>query len=43
ANRVWKQMLADYEDPGIDPARDEALLAYIRQRKAELADAVEEE
>ncbi len=43
ANKVWKQMLADYEDPGIDPARDEALLAYMAQRKAVLADSVEEE
>jgi trimethylamine--corrinoid protein Co-methyltransferase len=43
ANKVWKQMLADYEDPGLDPARDEALLAYMAQRKAVLADAVEEE
>ena len=43
ANRVWKQMLADYEDPGLEPARDEALLAYMAQRKAVLTDAVEEE
>ncbi|HVN99647.1 MAG TPA: trimethylamine methyltransferase family protein [Steroidobacteraceae bacterium] len=43
ANKVWKQMLADYEDPGLDPARDEALQAYMAQRKAVLADAVEEE
>ena len=43
ANKVWKQMLADYEDPGLDPAQDEALLAYMAQRKAVLADAVEEE
>lgn len=43
ANKAWKQMLADYEDPGIDPARDEAMLAYMAQRKAVLADSVEEE
>ncbi len=36
-------MLADYEDPGLDAAHDEALLAYMAQRKAVLADAVEEE
>ena len=43
ANRVWKKMLAEYEDPGLDPARDEALLAYVAQRKAVLADSVEED
>jgi trimethylamine--corrinoid protein Co-methyltransferase len=43
ANQVWKKMLAEYEDPGLDPARDEALLAYMAQRKAVLADSVEEE
>ncbi len=43
ANKVWKQMLAEYEDPGLDAAHDEALLAYMTQRKAVLADAVEEE
>jgi trimethylamine:corrinoid methyltransferase-like protein len=36
-------MLAEYEDPGLDPARDEALLAYMAQRKAVLTDSVEEE
>ena len=43
ANQVWKKMLAEYEDPGLDPARDEALLAYMAQRKAVLTDSVEEE
>jgi trimethylamine--corrinoid protein Co-methyltransferase len=43
ANQVWKKMLAEYEDPGLDPARDEALLAYLAQRKAVLTDSVEEE
>ena len=43
ANKVWKRMLAEYEDPGLDPALDEALLAYVAQRQAVLADAVEEE
>ncbi len=43
ANRVWKQMLQDYEDPGIDPARDAAMLEFIAQRRSELTDAVEEE
>jgi trimethylamine--corrinoid protein Co-methyltransferase len=43
ANRVWKQMLADYQDPGIDPAADEAMLDFIARRKAVLSDAVDEE
>ena len=43
ANKVWKQMLAEYEDPGLDAARDEALLSFMAQRKAVLTDAVEEE
>jgi trimethylamine--corrinoid protein Co-methyltransferase len=43
ANRVWKKMLADYQDPGIDPAVDEALRAFILARKAVLTDAIEEE
>ena len=43
ANTVWKKMLADYQDPGIDPAADEALLAFVAARKEVLGDAVEEE
>jgi trimethylamine--corrinoid protein Co-methyltransferase len=43
ANRVWKKMLAEYQDPGIDPARDEALVEFIARRKAQLTDAIEEE
>jgi trimethylamine--corrinoid protein Co-methyltransferase len=43
ANRVWKKMLADYQDPGIDPAADEAMRDYIARRRAELTDAIEEE
>jgi trimethylamine---corrinoid protein Co-methyltransferase len=43
ANRVWKQMLADYQDPGIDPAADEAMRAFVVARKAVLSDAVDEE
>jgi trimethylamine--corrinoid protein Co-methyltransferase len=43
ANRVWKQMLAEYEDPGLDPGVDEALQAYISQRRAVLTDRVEED
>jgi trimethylamine--corrinoid protein Co-methyltransferase len=43
ANAVWKKMLAGYQDPGIDPAADEAMLEFIAGRKVLLTDAVEEE
>jgi len=43
ANRVWKKMLADYQDPGLDPARDEALRDFLARRKEVLTDAIEEE
>lgn len=33
ANKQMKQMLNDYVEPAIDPAIDEALLAYMKQRK----------
>ena len=40
ANAEWKKLLESYEDPGLDPAIDEALQEYIAKRKAE---PVEEE
>jgi trimethylamine--corrinoid protein Co-methyltransferase len=43
ANAVWKKMLADYEDPGIDPAKDEAMLAFVAERRSQLTDSIEEE
>jgi trimethylamine--corrinoid protein Co-methyltransferase len=43
ANRVWKKMLANYVDPGIDPAIDEALQAFMTRRRGELSDAAEED
>jgi trimethylamine--corrinoid protein Co-methyltransferase len=43
ANRVWKKMLADYVDPGLDPAIDEALQAFMTRRRTELGDTVEED
>jgi trimethylamine--corrinoid protein Co-methyltransferase len=43
ANKVWKKMLADYQDPGIDPARDEALLDFMARRRSELSDSVDED
>src|SRR5579883_2775866 len=39
ANVIWKRMLRDYEAPPIDPAVDEALLAFIAQRKASFPDS----
>lgn len=38
ANKIWKQMLNDYQGPELDPAIDEALLAFISRRKDEFAD-----
>ena len=43
ANRVWKKLLADYQDPGIDQAQNEAMLDFITRRKAVLTDAIEDE
>jgi trimethylamine--corrinoid protein Co-methyltransferase len=37
ANAIWKRLLADYEQPPLDPAIDEALKAYVAKRKEELA------
>jgi len=35
ANTIWKQMLAEYEQPPLDPAIDAALRDYMARRKAE--------
>ncbi len=35
ANRVWKERLAQYERPPIDPAIEEELNAFVEKRKAE--------
>jgi trimethylamine--corrinoid protein Co-methyltransferase len=43
ANRVWKKMLAEYEDPGLDAAQDEAMLDFMARRREALADSVEED
>ncbi len=37
ANSIWKKMLAEYEQPAIDPAIDDALKDYMARRKRELA------
>jgi len=36
ANRVWKQLLRDYQQPDMDPAIDEELTAYVAKRKEAL-------
>ena len=38
ANRIWKQLLADYQQPAIDAATLEALQDYVAQRKASMLD-----
>jgi len=38
ANGIWKQLLADYEQPPLDPAILEELQAFVERRKAELPD-----
>lgn len=35
ANAIWKKLLADYEQPPIDPGTDEALRDYMERRKRE--------
>ena len=39
ANTMWKQLLAEYEQPHLDPAIDEALVAYVEQRRQILSAA----
>ena len=38
ANAIWKRMLEAYEPPPLDPAIDEALLAFVERRKSEFED-----
>ena len=35
ANRIWKQLLKDFEEPPLDPAIREELDAFVARRKAE--------
>jgi trimethylamine--corrinoid protein Co-methyltransferase len=39
ANAAWKKTLREYEAPPIDPGVDEALCAFIAQRKASFPDS----
>jgi trimethylamine--corrinoid protein Co-methyltransferase len=36
ANRIWKQLLEEYQQPPLDPAVDEALRDYMARRKREI-------
>jgi len=36
ANKIWKQLLNEYQQPYLDPAIDEALSAYVTRRKNEI-------
>ncbi len=36
ANRIWKQILREYEKPEIDPAVEEELQAYMAKRKEQI-------
>ncbi len=40
ANARWKELLASYEAPPIDPAADQAMLDFIARRKAEMPDEI---
>jgi trimethylamine---corrinoid protein Co-methyltransferase len=39
ANALWKTMLAEYEAPPLDQAKDEAIREFIDRRKASMPDA----
>lgn len=39
ANKIWKQMLEDYEAPALDPSVDEALQDFMAQRKSAVPDS----
>jgi trimethylamine--corrinoid protein Co-methyltransferase len=38
ANQRWKQVLAEYQPPEIDPAVDDAIKDYMARRKSEMKD-----
>ena len=37
ANGIWKHLLAEYQQPPLDPAVEEALTAYVARRKGEIS------
>jgi trimethylamine---corrinoid protein Co-methyltransferase len=36
ANRIWKQLLAEYEPPPLEPATEEAIDAFVARRRREI-------
>jgi trimethylamine--corrinoid protein Co-methyltransferase len=38
ANQKWKAMLDAYQPPALDPAKNEALLTFIAERKSSMPD-----
>ncbi|NNC78559.1 MAG: trimethylamine methyltransferase family protein [Acidimicrobiales bacterium] len=40
ANAQWKQMLNDYEEPGLDSAIEQEMSEFIAKRKSEMPDAI---
>lgn len=40
ANRRWKTLLAEYKSPPVDPAKDEQLQDYVKQKKAAMPDDI---
>jgi trimethylamine--corrinoid protein Co-methyltransferase len=36
AHRKWKELLAGYQQPPLDPAIDQALREYVERRKREI-------
>ena len=39
ANKIWKEMLTNYESPPIEESIDEALLEFVGERKGSMPDA----
>jgi trimethylamine--corrinoid protein Co-methyltransferase len=37
ANDIWKRLLADYQQPPLDPSIEEELTDYVARRKREIA------
>jgi trimethylamine--corrinoid protein Co-methyltransferase len=36
ASRIWRQLIAEYEPPPLDPGAAEALDAFVARRRAEI-------
>ena len=35
ANKIWKQLLADYQEPTLEPTIEEELLCFVEKRISE--------